>query len=52
MVAGGSCLWLQGCIRDVQRELEVLIRPEANLLLVPTSFLVNTFGVDILRLFH
>jgi hypothetical protein len=40
-----------GCVGDIQRELEVLLRPEANPMLIRESFLIDVFGPEILSLF-
>ena len=48
----GSWLLQAGCIRDIQREIEVLFRPEANPTLIHDSFLVDFFGPEILSLFN
>ena len=47
----GSMLFGGGCGAIVQRELEVLLRPEANPLLLRESFLIDVFGPRILSLF-
>ena len=52
MVALGAWLCQAGCIQIVQRELEVLLRPEANQTLIHNSALVNLFGPRILTLFR
>jgi len=50
-----GCLLDAGCIGDprafIQRELEVLLRPEANPLLIRDSFLVDLLGPQIIDLF-
>ena len=48
----GSWLLQAGCIRDLQREIEVLFSPEANSIFIHDSFLVDIFGPEILRLFN
>jgi hypothetical protein len=48
----GSWLLQAGCIRDIQREIEVLFAPEANPTLIHNSALVDFFGPEILRLFN
>ncbi|UCD29243.1 MAG: hypothetical protein JSV03_01815 [Planctomycetota bacterium] len=52
MLAAGCWLLQAGCIRDIQREFEVLFRPEANPTLIHDSYLVDTFGPEILGLFN
>ena len=53
----GAAGWLLdvGCIVDprafIQRELEVLLRPEANPMLIRDSFLVDLLGPGIIELF-
>ena len=48
MLAAGSCLWQAECIRDIQREIDLLYRPEANLAFIRESVLVDIFGPWIL----
>ena len=52
MLVMGSWILQAGCIRDIQREFEVLFRPEANPTLIHGSFLVDLFGPEILGLFN
>jgi len=52
LVALGAWLCQAGCVQIVQRELEVLLRPEANPTLIHNSALVNLFGPSILTLFR
>jgi len=40
-----------GCAGVVQRELEVLLRPEANPTLIRQSYLIDLLGPEILKLF-
>ncbi len=40
------------CARNFQREIEVLLAPQANPLLIRDSALVRIFGVGILQLFN
>jgi len=47
-----GCLLQAGCISDIQRELEVLLSPEANPTLIPGSVLVDLLGPGILQLFN
>jgi hypothetical protein len=47
----GGWMWQAGCIRAYQREIEVLLAPAANPLLIRESFLVDLFGPAILTLF-
>jgi len=51
VVASAGWVLQAGCVRDIQRELEVLVRPEANATLIRDSFLVEVFGPEILSLF-
>jgi hypothetical protein len=49
----GVCYLCQaGCLGLLQRELEVLFRPEANPALIYDSILVERFGLAILGLFN
>ena len=41
-----------GCIGDIQREVEVLLRPEANPTLIRESLLVDLLGPEVLSLFN
>lgn len=41
-----------GCDAAMQREMEVLFRPEANPLLIRQSYLVNAFGPQLFRFFR
>jgi hypothetical protein len=52
IAALGAWMWQAGCVQIVQRELEVLLRPEANPTLIHNSALVNLFGPKILTLFQ
>ncbi len=52
LLAMGSLASQGGCIGDVQRELEVLLRPEANPTLIRDSFLVDLLGPEILSMFR
>ena len=48
MAGAGSCVLQAECIRDIQREIDLLYRPEANLAFVRESVLVDLFGPEIL----
>ena len=47
----GGWVLQAGCIRGIQRELEVLLRTEANPTLIWDSVLVDVLGPKILSLF-
>ena len=51
VLGAGGWVCQGGCIGDIQRELEVLFRPEANPTLIRGSFLVDLLGPEILSLF-
>ena len=51
LLATGTLVGQGGCIGDLQRELEVLLSPEANPTLIRESFLVDLVGPRILSLF-
>jgi hypothetical protein len=51
MLLGGWAVQL-ACARTFQREIEVLLAPEANSLLIADSILVDAFGPEIIRLFN
>ena len=52
VLAMSGWLFQAGCIRTIQQELEVLLRPEANSTLIRESFLVDFFGPEIIKLFN
>jgi len=54
LVTSAMGIWIlqSGCIRDVQRELEVLFATEANLDFIQDSFIVNLLGPQILKLYY
>jgi hypothetical protein len=49
VAAMAGWIFQTGCIRDIQRELEILWAPEANINNVYGSWLVHTFGPQILQ---
>ena len=44
LLAAGGWLAQAGCLRDIQREIDLLYRPEANLEFIRDSVLVDIFG--------
>jgi hypothetical protein len=44
ILAAGGWLGEAGCLRDIQREIDLLYRPEANLDFIRDSVLVDIFG--------
>jgi len=52
LMVGMSWHLLQtGCVRDLQREMEVLFAPEANSTLLYDSWVFNRLGPDFLAFF-
>ncbi len=49
MLVVGCQLFAGGCLGFVQEQIEVFVAPEASATLVFNNFLVNTFGIEILR---
>ncbi|MBI4580663.1 MAG: hypothetical protein HY718_13225 [Planctomycetes bacterium] len=49
LAAAGGWLLQAGCLRDVQREIDLLRSPEGSLDQVYDSWLVNTFGPKVLQ---
>ena len=49
LAVAGACLFQSGCMRTLQRELDLLTRPEPNLNMVYDSVLVDVFGPGILE---
>lgn len=48
----GGWAFQASCARNFQREIEVLLAPQSNPLLIRDSFLVNLFGPQIIKLFN
>jgi len=49
LAAASGWVFQTGCIRTLQREIEILVRPEASLGLIYDSKLVDLFGPGILN---
>jgi hypothetical protein len=47
--AGGGFLFINGCLLNVQNELDLLWSPEASLDYVHQSWLVDKFGPGVLN---
>jgi hypothetical protein len=45
----GGCLLQNGCANFLQREWEVLLRPQSSPTLINQSFLVKVFGPQVLQ---
>ncbi len=53
ILSTGLCAnFLDGCLADYQRELEVLAEPESNVPLVYQSKLVDWFGPQAIKFFQ
>ena len=49
----GICAnFLDGCVANYQREVEVLAAPESNPTLVQDSYLVERFGPQVIKFFQ
>ena len=48
----GGMIFQYACIHGIQQNIEVLFATPANALAVPTAYLIELFGPNILRFFN